>query len=151
MAAILQISATSFTLRCPCNNAPPTNDEFGEASNGLLLNAEGDYYAPVVFPTNGDRVCAFSLVARDSESTANVTASLFRKTFAAGGNAFDPPIRMARAQTSGAANGIQVVSDNTITRPQVGTANSFYFVALTVPANTLEVLGVQIDVRPTCP
>jgi len=147
-AFILQISATAFV---PRDEAVPDTD-IGEEFNGLLLNADGRYFAPVVFPRAG-RVCSFSLVFRDSDGDPgiDITARLMRKKFGGAAGAFDPPVVMARAKSTGADNFIRVAEDVTIKQGAIRPGNSFYFVELDVPFSTLEVLGVQIDFRETCP
>ncbi|HEX9905692.1 MAG TPA: hypothetical protein VGA77_12070 [Propylenella sp.] len=144
-AFILQISATAFV---PRDEAVPDTD-IGEESNGLLLNADGRYFAPVVFPRAG-RVCSFTLVARDNDGDFNVNARLMRKRFGGGAGAFDPPVVMARAHTSSASNDIQTDTDTTIAQAVINAANSFYYVELNLPFEALEVLGVQIDFRNSC-
>ena len=149
-AFILQISATGFAPRCPCDN-PASNTDIGEEHLGRLLNAEGQYFAPVVFPAPG-RVCKFALIYRDNDAAGvNVTAKLMRKRFAAGDDAFNPPVVMAKAKSAGADNFIRIAEDTTIKQGAIHPGNSFYFVELDVPFSTLEVLGVQIDFRKTCP
>lgn len=146
-AAFINIPGVSFV---PRDVGVGTSDP-GEVIQGMLGNAEGRYYAPVVFPSAGN-VCAFYLVYRDSDSESNLTARLFRKAFAAGGDAFTPPVLMAQINPGGANPNTRRSSDTTITQPAVNLSNSFYYVELVVPLQALEVFGVQIDFRTTaCP
>jgi hypothetical protein len=146
-AETLQIAAPGFA---PHGKAGVPGN-FGEVFQGLLLNAAGNYYAPVVFPTTGQSVCRFRLIYRDNDADVNVTARLLRKRFALGGNAFDPPVTMAAVASSGADPTVRRAGTATIAQAQINTANSFYFVELEFPANTLEALGVEINIQPTCP
>jgi len=145
-AAIIGISAVTFV---PRDFSGGTSTP-GETSQGLLLDAKGRYYAAVVFPSSGN-VCKLSLVFRDNDADQNVTARLIRKGYAAGGNAFAPPLVMAQVASTGASNPTRVISDATIVQPAV-YLGAFYYVELVLPIETLEVLGVSIDFRTTaCP
>ena len=149
-AANLQISGTSFVLRCPCDNEPPANSEFGEESQGLLLNARGKYFASVPLPGNGN-ICGFGLVYRDNDGDNNLTAALNKKPWENVG-AFDPPIEMASVSSKSASNGIRRAFTRDITQPAANTNQAFFYVEVTVPFEALEVLGVQVDFRTgACP
>lgn len=151
-AEVLQISATSFVLRCSAGNCPDTGlDAVGEEGQGLLLNARGRYFAPAVFPTTGVSVCRFTLWYRDNDGDLDVTARLLRKRVAIGDNAFTAPVVMAQVSSSGFNNTLQRVATGTVSGRLVNTNRFFYFVELEVPGNTIEIVGVQIDFRPTCP
>jgi len=143
-ADVMGISATSFVGR---NGATVV----GEESQGLLLNAAGNYFAPVIFPRAGDQICRFSLLYRDFDSDFNVTARLKRKVVSLQGSAFAPPILMAQASSSGFADAPRRSTDTTVVDRVVKPGASFYFVELFLPANTLQVMGVQIVFEPTCP
>jgi len=146
LAAVISISAATFVPR-DLSGSPTLN---GETFQGLLLNAKGQYYAPVVFPSAGN-VCRFTLVFRDNDAEQNVTARLRKKGFAAGGNAFSVPVIMAAVTSAAASNTTRVVSDTTIVQRAV-FLGAFYYVELVVPIQSLEVLGVLIDFRTTaCP
>ena len=151
-AEVLQISATSFVLRCSAENCPETGlNEFGEGFQGLLLNARGLYFAPVVFPTTGVSVCRFTLWYRDNDAEIDVTARLLRKKVAIGDNAFTTPGVMAQVSSSGGNDTLQRATTSTVSGRLVNTKKFFYFVELEIPGSTLEIVGVQIDFRPTCP
>lgn len=146
-AETIQIAAPGFTPHVA--SAVPGN--FGEVSQGLLLNAQGFYFAPVVFPATDQFVCRFKLIYRDNEPDFNVTARLLRKAIAIGGNAFTPPVVMATVASTGTGANLRRAQTAAITQPKILTGRYFYFVELSSPANTLEVAGVQIDVETTCP
>jgi hypothetical protein len=148
-ADLIQISATSFALRTSAGST----DVVGEGGAGLLQNAQGSYFAAVAFPPSG-HVCRFDLVYRDFDNGAQITARLMKKKVAIGGSAFTPPLTMATLQTGVAAanDGVLRKATNVITEPTIaGPGAAFYFVQLDVPATTLQVLGVEILHKPTCP
>src|SRR4051794_6606847 len=90
-AEVIQIAAPGFVPHA--TNTTSANP--GEVFQGLLLNASGFYYAPVVFPGGGQVVCQFKLVYRDFDADFDITARLLRKVINIGGSAFDPPVVMA--------------------------------------------------------
>jgi hypothetical protein len=144
-ADIIQIPAVSFAVR-----SSSLSD--GDASQGTLTNANGKYYAAVPFTGGSGRVCAFTLVHRDNDADSQVIARLVKKPIVTTSGPFNPPIIMAAVATgvaSGTTN-VAVKTDTTIKQPVISTATAFYFVELELGSNLLEVLGVQIDVRPTC-
>ena len=98
-AAVLQISATGLVLR----TTAASTDKPGDEQNGLLTATQGRYFAPVVFPTTGERVCSFAVVYRDNDGDNNITAKLQKKPFTLGTNTgFDPPATMAQVSSVGA-------------------------------------------------
>lgn len=142
-ADVIGLSATSFVPRDPTTLV-------GEEDQGLLQNAQGSYFAPVVFPQAGTRICRFVMIYRDFDVDANITAKLKRKVIDLTASAFAPPVLMAQVQSAGSNNAVRRATDTTVTDPVVKPGASFYFVELTVPANTLQVLGVQIVYAPSC-
>jgi hypothetical protein len=151
-ADILQIAGAGFERRCPCGADGAQDD--AEEFRGVLQpkNVSMRYFAPVVFPVNGQSVCSFSLVYHDINAGDAMVATLKRKIFNLGGSPFNFNTVMASVQSAaGTPNTVRRATDNTIFSPVINTANSFYFVQIDVPTVNLNILGVQIDVRPTCP
>jgi hypothetical protein len=144
-AEIIQIAAVAFANRSSSTN-------IGDPNFGMLSNATGTFFAAAPFTTNGDNVCKFDLVYRDNDTDFGITAKLMKKRVQIGNTPFVPAVTIAKVDTgtTAAAAGVQRRSDTTINQPTVDLVRGFYYVELTVPAATLEVLGVQIDVRPTC-
>jgi hypothetical protein len=144
-ADIIQIAAVAFANRTTSTNV-------GDPNFGMLSNATGTFFAAVPFLTHGDNVCKFDLVYRDNDTDFGITAKLMKKRIQIGNTPFVPAVTIARVVTgnAAAAAGVQRRSDATINQPTIDLVRGFYYVELTVPATTLEVLGVQIDVRPTC-
>ena len=143
-AALLNIAAVAFTPRTPSTLN-------GEVVQGMLANADGRYYAPVIFPSAGN-ICRFLLAFRDNDVDIGVTARLLRKVISVGGSAFTPPVVMAQVTSGGASNHTRRIADLTIVQPAIDLATSVYYVELVVPGPTLEIIGVQIDFRTTaCP
>jgi hypothetical protein len=145
-AAIINIPAITFVPRDLASSTTQT----GEAFQGLLLNASGRYYAPVVFPSAGS-VCSVSVAFRDNDPESNIIVRLLRKGFTVGGNAFTAPVVMASTNSTGASETTRLIEDTSIAQPAISFL-AFYYVELVIPANTQEVIGVSIDFRPTaCP
>ena len=78
-AEFIALSATAFVKRCPCN----VNDEPNEVAGVLRPTVATRYFADVVFPTSGERVCAFRLVYRDVNHTKICAAALAEAVFPA--------------------------------------------------------------------
>lgn len=146
-ADVLQISALGFVQHCnPCAN--PDVEQ-----NGVLLpqNSFFHLFSPVIFPVDGQNVCSFSLVYQDANGAENMRASLKQKQFVVGQSALDTPaFVMATVQSAGSANVVGRKITKAITHPKINSLRSFYYVELEGNVNE-NVLGVQIDVRPTCP
>jgi len=145
VADIIQIPAITFASRSG-------STAIGDATQGTLTNATGKFYAAVPFTTNGQRVCRFTLVHRDNDTSFTIVARLLKKPIVVGGNAFEVPTEMAKAST-GAAFTTQFVAkrhDTTIVDPVINLNSSFYYVELEITGTLVEILGVQIDVRPSC-
>ena len=147
-ADIIQIAAAAFAFRDSgaVGNAP-YNDR------GLLYQGDGEYVAPVVFSTNGQFVCRFSLIYRDNDADNNITARLHKKPFTLATNtAFGFTVVMAQVASSGATQNTRKATTTAITQPGLNLGQAFYFAEISIPDNApVEVLGVQIDVRNTCP
>ena len=143
-AEILQLSATGFVSRGVTSS---TDDE----NAGMLLNATGQYYAIVPFSVAGMRVCSFSLWYRDNDVDHNITARLLRKRVVVGGDAFAAPVVMAQVTSTGAVNTMQRVSTTAITNPVIAPGAAIYYVDLDIPFSALEIVGVQIVHKATCP
>jgi hypothetical protein len=148
-ANILQLSATAFTARCPC-----VDFDNAEELNGVLepQSSQSRFFSAVMFPVSGQNVCSFSLVYQDTNASETLTASLKQKKFAVGGATFGAPVTMASVSTgAGAVNTVRKATTSAITNPKITAGNSFYYVEIDQANINLNVLGVQIDVRPTCP
>jgi hypothetical protein len=151
-AELIAIPAAAFIERCtfaPC--AIDADDNVFD--KGVLKTTNGSrFFAPVSFPKNGDRVCSFSLVYQDLNAADPLDATLFRKQFELGENADNNPITMATVQSaSGASPAARKVTARDINSPVIKNNTSFYYVEVFAPEFNLNFLGVQIDVRPTCP
>ena len=64
LADVISIPAVSFVLR----TGDGSGDRVGEAGNGVLQNATGKYYAPVILPVAGQNICRFNLVYQDNDA-----------------------------------------------------------------------------------
>ena len=155
-AELIVLSAVDFVKRCKvlCPNAGTDPIEDNSAvDRGVLIQGDGGFFfASVPFPVNGQRVCRFSLVYHDINANEAIVATLNRKRFTIDGNAFKAPIVMATVSSeAGVPNTARKVSTRDISNPTINKSNSFYYVELFIETFNLNVLGVQIDVRNTCP
>jgi len=144
-ADIIQIPAIAFTARSSTN-------VIGDENQGTLTNGKGNFYAAVPFTTDGAVVCQFNLVHRDNDADSEIVALLVKKSIVRGGMPFDPPVVMAKVHTGVAAatSGVKIKSDSSIHFPVLHLDSQFYYVELQVASQLLEVLGVQIVVKPAC-
>lgn len=142
-AEFLQLSATAFVPR----GVFITDDE----NAGMLLNATGQYYSIVPFPVGGMRMCRFSLIYRDNDADHNITARLLRKNINLGGSAFNGPVVLAQVASSNASANMRRASTTAITNRMISPGVAFYYVDLDIPFSALEVVGVQIEHKASCP
>lgn len=148
-AEILSLSAPGFTQQCPCSISGNTP----EINRGVLVTTDvTTVYANVDFPVNGQKVCKLTLVYHDINGNDAMTARLYRKPFASGD---DPFVNLTTvASVSSASNVVNTIriANRTLTTPHtINETNGFYYVAVSAPTINLNLLGVQIDYRATCP
>jgi hypothetical protein len=149
-ADTLQISGAGLVRHCPCD-FDPADDALVEQGVLKPQTSNGLYFAPVVFPRDGETVCRFTMVYRDVNAADTITAQLLRKKFTNGGSAALAPVVMSTVRSAaGTANTVRVATDTTIAQSTINTNNSFYFIQVQVPTVNLEILGFQIEVGLTC-
>jgi hypothetical protein len=148
-AAILSIPAVGFSQFCDpgCSTNPPTLDR------GVLKPAAATtLYAAVDFPTNGEKICSLSLVYQDKNNNDPITARLYRKSFAAGvSNAFNNPVVIATVNSAAGVSDTARKAATMLDSPTINEISGFYFVQVSLPTINLNLIGVQIDYRPSCP
>ena len=139
-AEVLSISGAAFTQQCPC--APSGN--LPDVDKGVLVPTDqSKLYAAVDFPTNGQKICSLSLVYQDINANDTMTARLFRKAFAVGGNPFNnPTIVVAANSAAGVVNTVRKTTTKPATPPTINDTTGFYFVEVSVPTINLNLLGV---------
>ena len=142
-AYVVQISAVAFVEH-------DSSPDIDGTAFGVLEDAHGAYFAAVNFPVNGHHVCRFSMVYGDNEPSADLTARLYRRVANIGGEVSDQIFLMARVSSTGAQPQVRRATTRSISSNTVSINDSFYFVHLEILAKTLDPIGVQIDVRPTC-
>lgn len=150
-AELLSYSATDFVRRCPC---PFDTPDLTEVDNGVLkvINVESHFFRAIAFPVNGQQVCRFSLLYHDINAQDTLIARLVRKPVVVGGDPFLPPQIMAEVRSApGVPDAVRRATTTAITSPTITQGRAFYYVEVEAPTFNLNVLGVQIDVRPTCP
>jgi len=149
-AELLVYSAVDFVRRCPCGEEA----DRAEVNNGVLIPVDTNlhFFTSVSFPVNGQNVCKFSLLYHDINANDSLTARLVRKSFTLGGDPFSTPVIMATVSSAGGVpNTVRRVTTTAINSPTIAKERSFYYVEIEAPTINLNVLGVQIDVRQTCP
>lgn len=146
-AEVISISAMAFNQFDPL-----PGDGLPEAINGTLGTTQArTLFAPVQFPKSGHRVCKFSIVFQDSNNGEEVTATLFKKQFVANSDALLPAQTMAIVSSSGFDGTMKRNTNNSVQFRKIDNSKNFYYVQLFMENfNTIPV-GVQIDVRSSCP
>lgn len=147
-AEVINIPAVTFVPRDIADGIDSSN---GRSTNGVLDKAGGRYYAAVIFPSAGN-VCALALVYRDNEPQADLTVKLFKKRVVIGQSPFAEPLLMAALQSNGVDAGTRRLIERNVLWRAIDLSNAFYYVELNVPKTSLQVVGVQVNYRPTaCP
>jgi hypothetical protein len=149
-AELLVYSATDFVRRCPC----PSGADRTEVENGVLkvIDDTSRFFRSISFPVNLQQVCSFSLIYHDINANDTLTARLVRKPFTVDGNPFSRPVIMATVRSaSGVPDTVRRATTTNIRSRTIGKGRAFYYVEIEAPTFNLNILGVQIDVRPTCP
>jgi hypothetical protein len=120
--------------------------------NGTLQPAGFTYlYAPVQFPKSGDKVCRLSLVSADANGGEKISAKLLRRAITVGGDHLAAPLTMATAASAGSAGTVQRSSTTAVSSRTINNSQNFYFVQVVAENFNTELLGVQIEVKGTCP
>lgn len=151
LAETLSISATGLVLRCPCVGG---DADSAEESKGVFVGQKpnGRYFVPVVFPvTSGQNICSFSMVYQDLNQADTMIARLFRKSYVVGGNPFNAPVQIAKVNSAaGVVNTVRVATTTAINSPTITPVRSFYYIEVDVPTFNLNLLGFQIEYKPSC-
>jgi hypothetical protein len=148
-ADIISLSGTGFIQQCPCS----VSGNLPDVDRGVLVPTDqSKLYAIVDFPVNGRRVCSVSLVYQDVNNNDAMTARLLRKAITVGSNPFSNPAVIATVSSApGVVNTVRKTTTTSITAPVINENTGFYYVEVSAPTINLNLLGVQIDHRPTCP
>lgn len=150
-AEMISLSGVAFVKRCPCPVG--VSGDGSEESNGVLktIDPESRFFADVVFPVSGQRVCGFRLLYRDVNAADAMVAKLFKKPVAIGGNPFAAPTLMAQVSSAAGVSTLErIAATAAIASPVINNFNAFYYVEVDAETFNLDIVGVQIDVRPAC-
>ena len=153
-AEVISISAADFQLFCPPDPSEcATNAKDFRFNNGLLIPTDlSRFYANVPFPTNGQRVCSFTIVYQDINAGNPLVGRLLKKSSLAGTNPTGPFIVMASVQSGpGVVNTVRRTGTTIINQPVITKGAAFYIAEFVVQTINTNFLGVVIDYRPTCP
>jgi hypothetical protein len=147
-ADILSISGAAFVRQCPCN----AGDTLPDVKKGVLVpTSRSTFDAAVDFPKNGQKICSLSLVYEDTNNKDSMTARLLRKSFTPGGNPFNNPTILATVQSAPGMLATVRKATFFLDPPTIDETTGFYFVEVSTPTINLNLLGVQVDYRPSCP
>ncbi len=89
---------------------------------------------------------------RDANQNEALTLSPFRKKIEVGAQIDAAPILVARVvSASGISDAVRKVDAKRINNPAVNTRNSFYYLQAEFENINMNLVGVQVDIRNTCP
>jgi hypothetical protein len=149
-AETISISATGLTLRCPCTGGA---EDIAEEDHGLFVGKkpDGRYFMPVVFPkTAGQKVCSFTMIYQDTNMADTLTARLYGKSYAVGGNPLGGRHVIATVKSAaGNVATVRVATTTAITTPNVNP-NWLYYIEADVKTVNLNLIGFKIEYKPTC-
>jgi hypothetical protein len=92
------------------------------------------------------------MVYSDINNSDSMVARLKRRTFGFNNPTFAAPLTMATVQSAaGTSDTTRRAITTAIAQPVINKNAAFYYVEVDIPTFNLRLLGVQIDVRPTCP
>jgi hypothetical protein len=149
-AAILSIPAVGMVQHC--DPGCPDGANLPTLDRGVLKpEVFTRLYAPVDFPTNGQEICSLSIVYQDTNNNNPLTARLFRKPAAVGAPAFKDPVEIAEVNSAGGVVDTVRKATAMIDPHTINENSNFYYVEVTLGTVNLNLIGVQIDYRPTCP
>jgi hypothetical protein len=150
-ADVLSMSAAGFVRQCPCG----TGTSPADLTQGVIVpTSQAKFYANVDFPKNGQKICGLTMVYEDINGNNAMSAKLFRKAFAPGGNPFNPPTVIASVASAGGVPAtVRTVSNFAVNaaKSTIDETTGFYFVEVATPTINLNLLGVQVDYRAVCP
>jgi hypothetical protein len=148
-AEIVSLSGAGFIQQCPCS----LSGQQPEIVKGVLTPTDqSTVFAAVDFPVNGRKICSVTMVYQDINNNDTMTARLLRKSFAVGSNVANNPAVVATVNSdAGVVNTVRKATTTTINGPTINEVSGFYYVEVAMPTVNLNLLGVQIDHRLTCP
>jgi hypothetical protein len=109
------------------------------------------------FLPDGERICSFTAIFIDNSNYQNLEIRLLRRKIVLGEtiNSFDRPLTLAMITTGTPADGVQKQSAPDIRGPLIDNGSYFYSWDFSYvgdnDGNPMDMLGLQIDVRPKCP
>lgn len=148
-ATVYQIPAPAFTQHCACTIGigPDT------VSNGVLTpDGPGNFFATLPFTGTGN-LCQLTMIYRDVNAEQSMNASVVRRNYLIG----QPVAASGTTQlalvtsASGTPDTIRSATTTSIANPAINTSTGFYFVRVHFDNINMDLVGVQVDIRPTCP
>lgn len=149
IAEIVQIPGPAFVRQCPCNiSTDPATESNGSIS---VSNGASSYFATLPY-SGAAKVCAMSMIYRDVNQAEQLTVTLLRKKIDIGGSIDAAPGVVARVRSAGGApNTVRKADAPTINSPTVNSATGFYYLRADFENVNMDLVGVQVDIRPNCP
>lgn len=145
----IQIPAPAFVRQCPCGTE--SNPAVETAGTITPVQGRSSYFAALPYAGRGS-VCSMSMVYRDANQNEALTVSLFRKKIEVGAQIDAAPILVARVvSASGVSDAVRKTDAKRINNPAVNTSNSFYYLQADFDNINMDLVGVQVDIRNTCP
>lgn len=147
-AEIVSVPAAAFSP-----NTPVDFNDFGSDDEGVFKPANiVRLIAPVDFPRNGQKICKMTLVHSDENNNEDLIMQLLRKTAVTGALAnATPPVIVAQVSSSGNSNTIRRASTTNISPRKINDTSGFYYLKTFFVNVNLNFIGVQLDVKSTCP
>ena len=147
-AEIMSISAMGFTPQFPLT----AGVDYPAAVNGIMMpDGATVMHAPVIFPVNGQNVCAMFLTFDDSNVNEKIFVQLIRKPIVFGSNSEVTQQIMATVNSIGSSGDMRRTFTTAVTPRLINNGGNFYFVKVTAENFNTLLVGVQIDYRPVCP
>lgn len=146
-AEVVQIPGPAFVRQCPCNGAPVPAIETNGAITAIGPSV---YHASLPFQGNG-QVCAMSMIYRDVNESEQLTVNLLRKRIQIGGDIDVAPQLVARARSAGGVTDTVRQAEATVNSPTVNSETGFYYLRAEFANVNMDLVGVQVDIRPSCP
>lgn len=148
-AEVVQIPAPALVRQCPCD----IDESPAVENNGTITPARGasSYFAALPFTGKGE-VCSMTIVYRDVNENEALTVSLFRKKIEVGAKIDAKPVLIATVKSaSGTPDTVRKTSAKKINNPSVDTGTAFYYLRAEFQNLNMDLVGVQVDIRKTCP
>jgi hypothetical protein len=148
-AEIVSIPGAAFSV---ANPQVVTLNGFPTLVNGVLdVAGNAQLVAPDDFLKNGQLICKMTVVYVDS-SNEDLRVQLVKKSAVTGTNSTTPPALLAEVMSNGSVLDVtRRSSTKAITPRKINDRNGFYYLQTAFVNANLDIIGVMLDVRSSCP